>query len=166
MYPLIPKLFVSAIFGLVYGVVGYFMMGDLPDAWRWGLIFGLGAFAIFLLLLLINDDRRARRYERAEKNLPCPPQFRVGANMRVGRGVAGIHVYLCDGEMYLINAHGKEPEMTRVRRFEVREAKLNSVVQLDLILQDGRVLSLLTPYMEDLVRELRRHGWNIPGAEK
>ena len=166
MSPLTPKLFISAIFGLIYGVIGYFMMSDLPDAWRWGLIFGLGAFAIFLLVLLIKDDRRARRYERAEKKLPCPPQFRVGANMRTGRGVAGIHVYLCDGEMYLVSVHGKEPEVTRVRRFEVRDAKMNSVVQLDMTLHDGRVLSLLTPYMEDLVRELRRHGWNIPGEAK
>ena len=86
--------------------------------------------------------------------------------MRTGRGVAGIQVYLCDGEMYLVNVHGKEPEVTRVRRFEVRDVKMNSVVQMDLTLQDGRVLSLLTPYMEDLVRELRRHGWNIPGEAK
>ena len=128
MSPLMPKLFVSAIFGLIYGVVGYFMMIDLPDAWRWGLIFGLGAFAIFLLVMLIKDDRRARRYERAEKKLPCPPQLRVGANVRTGRGVAGIQVYLCDGEMYLVNVHGKELEVTSTRTEYFDSPDVNDVV--------------------------------------
>lgn len=161
MSPLTPKLVFSAVFGLIYGLIGYFMMADLPDAWRWGLIFGLGVFGCTLLFQLIREDRLSRRYEKAERELPCEPQFRVGANLREGRGIAGICVYLCNGEMYLVNVRRKEPEVTCIHRFELRTARLNSVVQLDVTLRNGRTLNLLTPHMEELVRELRRYGWSI-----
>lgn len=166
MSSLLPKLLFSAVQGLFYGIVGYFFMEDVLYAERWGLIFGLGAFACTLLIQLIRDDHRALRYEKAEASLPCEPEFRVGANLREEKGITSVNVYLCSGEMILINVSGKTPMMTRVRREEVHESQLEAHVQLDLALRDGRRLRLITPYMEELAEQLRRHGWSISGYEE
>lgn len=165
MSPLTPKLVMAAFLGLMDGLVNYLVLMDLPDAGRWSLISGLAVFALALLFLLVRDDRMARRYERAEKSLPCEPQFRVGANLREERSIASVNVYLCSGEMVLINVNRKEPVMTRIRREEVRESRTEAHVQLDLLLRDGRRLRLITPYMEELAEQLRRHGWSISCEE-
>lgn len=163
MSPLTPKLVLSSVFGLFYGLLSYvtLLLLDDPEPGRFALIIGLGTFAVMLLILLLKDSRLARRYEKAEQLLPCPPEFSVGANFREDRRIASVNLYLCEGEMVLLNVHKQEPAMTRIPRADVRAAVLDSPVQLDLTLTDGRKLSLLTPYMEDLTRELRRNGWLI-----
>lgn len=165
MSPLTPKLVMAAFLGLTDGMLNYLVLMDLPDAGRWSLISGLAVFALALLFLLVKDDRMARRYERAEKSLPCEPQFRVGANLREERRIISVNVYLCSGEMILLNVSGKTPMMTRIRREEVQESLMEAHVQLDLALRDGRRLRLITPYMEELVEQLRRHGWSISCEE-
>ncbi len=165
MSPLTPKLFLSGILGLIYGLSSYFILMDLPDAARWGVISGLGAFAVTLLILLINDSRMARRYEKAEKLLPAPPQFRAGANMREDRKVASVNLYLCDDELILLNVQKQTPVMIRITRETLRRAELEPPVQLTLETTDGRTLLLLSPYMEMLIRELRKMGWFVTEIE-
>ena len=161
MAPLLPKVIVSAFFSVIYGGLSYFLFMDLHDAWRWALICGLAAFSLLMLMMLLQDERRARRYARAEKQLPCPPDFRVGANVRAGRQVASVHVYLCNNEVVLIDVHKREPVLTHISRSQLRTAVLVSPVELHLTLMDGRVLLILTPYMEALVRHLRKAGWPV-----
>lgn len=166
MSPLTPKLLLSAILGLIYGLASYFILMDLPDAGRWALISGLSAFALVLLILLINDSRMARRYERAEKSLPVAPHFRVGANMREDKKVSSVNVYLCGSEMILLDVHKREPVTIRITRDMLSRAELSSSVQLALELSDDRTLLLLSPYMEALIRELRKMGWFITETEE
>ena len=71
MAPLLPKVIVSAFFSVIYGGLSYFLFMDLHDAWRWALICGLAAFSLLMLMMLLQDERRARRYARAEKQLPA-----------------------------------------------------------------------------------------------
>lgn len=166
MSPLTPKLVLSGLFGLLYAGVSYFISMDLPDAGRWAAISGLSAFGLLLLTMLLNDQRRARRYERAEKTLPCTPSFRVGANLREGRRVASVNVCLCRDEVILVNVDKREPALTRLTRASLRRAELESPIQLTLELTDGRVLLLLSPYMEALIRELRKIGWFVTEKER
>ncbi len=166
MSPLTPKLILSGFLGLLYAGVSYYLLMDLPDAGRWAAISGLSAFGLLLLMLLLNDQRRARRYERAEEKLPCAPSFRVGANLREGRKVASVNVYLCQDEVILVNVDKKEPALTRLTRASLRRAELESPIQLTLELTDGRTLMMLSPYMETLIRELRRIGWFISEKEE
>lgn len=166
MSPLTPKLFISGIIGLIYGLLSYFLLMDLPGAGRMALICGLGTFALLLLILLLNDSRMARRYERAEKLLPGAPHFRVGANLRENNKVSSVNVYLLPDEIVLLNVQKREPVLTRITRDALRRAALEPPVQLTLETTDGRVLQMLSPYMEELVRQLRMHGWIITEIEK
>ena len=166
MSSLIPKLFLSGILGLINGLSSYFILMDLPDAGRWALISGLFGFGLVLLILLLNDSRMARRYEKAEKSLPVAPHFRVGANMREGKKVASINVYLCGSEMILLDAHHREPVMIRITRDALRRAELTSSVQLTIETTDDRTILLLSPYMEELIRQLRKMGWFITENEE
>lgn len=166
MSPLTPKLILSGFFGLLYAGISYLLFMDLPDAGRWAAISGLSTFGLLLLMMLLNDQRRARRYERAERNLPCTPSFRVGANLREGRRVASVNVYLCRNEVILVNVAQKKPVLTRITRDNLRRAEVEPPIQLTLELTDGRVLLLLSPYMESLIRELRKIGWFVTEREK
>jgi hypothetical protein len=165
MSPLTPKLIISGFFGLVYGLVSFFLMMDLPDAPRWGLISGLSAFGLLLLYMLLSDEFRARRYEKAEKQLPCQPTFRMGANLRTEKKVAGVNVYLCGTEIVLINVRRREPEITRLPRHELRKMILVPPVELRLETYDGSRLLLLSPYMEEFIRHLRMSGWPVDESE-
>ena len=161
MSPLTPRLLVCGIFGLVYGLFAYFFMPDFPDAPRWALIGGLAAFGVLLLIMTISDDRRSRRYEKAEKLLPCTPTFRMGANLREERKVSGVNVYLCGTEIILINVSKQEPVITRLPRHELRKLILVPPVELRLEKYDGTRLLLLSPYMEEFIRHLRMGGWPV-----
>ena len=161
MSPLTPRLLVCGVFGLVYGLFAYFFMLDLPDAPRWGVISGLAAFGILLLIMTINDDRRTRRYEKAEKLLPCAPSFRMGANLREERKVSGVNVYLCGTEIILINVAQREPVIIRLPRHELRSLTFVPPVELRLEKYDGTRLLLLSPYMEMFLRHLRMGGWPV-----
>ena len=161
MSPLLPKVIVSAFFATIYGLLSYVFFLDLHDAWRWALICGLAAFSLLLLMMLLQDERRTRRYARAEKLLPCRPDFRVGANVREGRRVAGVRVYLCGNEVILIDVRKREPDVMRISRSLLRTAEAVSQVELHLTLMDGRKLLVLTPYMEPLIQHLRKAGWPV-----
>lgn len=161
MSPLTPKLIIAGIFGLFDGLLSYFFMMDLPDAPRWALISGLAAFGLLLLYMLLNDEVRARRYERAEKELPRLPSFRMGANLRTEKKVASVNVYLCGPEIVLINVSRREPVITRLPRHELRKLILVPPVELRLETCDGSRLLLLSPYMEELIRRLRQDGWPV-----
>lgn len=166
MSPLTPKLLISGFFSLVYGFLSYFLLMDLPGAGRLALIFGLATFGILLLVLLLRDSRQARRYEKAEALLPWEPEFQVGANMRRDNKLGGVNVYLRGDEMALLDVHKKEPVMIRIPRTQLQRAELDPPVELRLTLADGAELRLLSPYMEHLIRELRRNGWYIEEVEK
>ncbi|MGN1368854.1 MAG: hypothetical protein ACI4WX_08305 [Aristaeellaceae bacterium] len=161
MTSLTPKLFISGFFGLLYAGISYIFLMDLPDAGRYAAMMGLGSFGLVLLVQLLRDERRARRFERAERSLPCPPSFRVGASMREGRQASGVNVYLCRSEVILVNVERREPVLIRLTRESLRRAVLDAPVQLTLELTDGRVLMLLCPYMEMLISELRKIGWFV-----
>ena len=166
MSSLIPKLLISGFFAVIYGFLSYLMLMDLPGAGRLALIFGLGTFGTLLLLLLLRDSRQARRYEKAEALLPWEPEFQVGANMRRDKTVSGVNVYLHGDEMALLDVRKKEPVMIHIPRAQLQRAELDPPVELRLTLTDGTELRLLTPYMEHLLRELRRNGWYIQEIEK
>lgn len=161
MSPLTPRLLVCGIFGLIYGLFAYFFMLDLPDAPRWGVISGLAAFGVLLLIMTISDDRRARRCEKAEKLLPCAPTFCMGANIREERKVSGVNVYLCGTEIILIDVSRREPVLTHLPRHELRSLTFVPPVELRLEKYDGSRLLLLSPYMEEFLRHLRMGGWPV-----
>ena len=161
MSPLTPKLIIAGFFGLINALISYFMMMDLPDAPRWSLISGLAAFGLLLLYMLLSDEVRVRRYEKAEKELPCPPTFRMGANLRTTQKVTSVNVYLCGAEIVLINVRRREPEITRLPRHELRKLILVPPVELRLETCDGSRLLLLSPYMEEFIRHLRMSRWPV-----
>ena len=166
MSPLMPKLLISGFFAFVYGLLSYLMLMDLPGAGRLALIFGLATFGTLLLFLLLRDNRMARRYEKAEVLLPWEPEFQVGANMRRNNVVSGVNVYLKGDEMALLDVRKREPVMLHIPRTQLRKAELEPPVELRLTLLDGSELQLLSPYMEQLIRELRRNGWYIEELRK
>ena len=166
MSPLTPKLLISGFFGLVYGFLSYFLLSDLPGADRMALIIGLSIFGTLLLILLLRDNRMTRRYEKAEALLPWEPEFQVGANMRRDNRIASINIYLCGDEMALMDVHKKEPRMLHITPALLCKAELAPPVELRLTLNDDASLQLLTPYMEQLIRELRRNGWRIDEIQK
>ena len=161
MSPLTPKLIIAGFFGLINALISYFMMMDLPDAPRWSLISGLAAFGLLLLYMLLCDEVRVRRYERAEKELPCPPTFRMGANLRTTQKVTSVNVYLCGAEIVLIDVHRREPVITRLPRHELRQLTFVAPVELRLEKYDGARLLLLSPYMESCIRHLNKAAWPI-----
>lgn len=161
MTPLTPKLFISGFFGLLYAGISYIFLMDLPDAGRYAAMMGLGSFGLVLLVQLLRDERRARHFARAEKHLPCPPSFSAMANLRDGRRMAVVRVYLCGDEAVLVSVERKEPVLSRIRRESVSAAEATLPVQLKLTTADGRSLLLLCPDLENLVRELRKAGWSI-----
>ena len=166
MTPLTPKLLISGFFALIYGLLSYLMLMDLPGASRMALILGLGTFGTLLLFLLLRDSRQARRYEKAEALLPWVPEFQVGANMRLDNTVTGVNIYLRGDEIALLDVRKKKPVMLHIPRTRLLKLHLLPPVELRLILIDGTELRLLTPYMESLLRELRRNGWYIEEIEK
>ena len=166
MSPLTPKLLISGFFAVIYGLLSYFLLMDLPGSGRLALIFGLATFGTLLLFLLLRDSRQARRYEKAEVLLPWEPEFQVGANMRRGNTVSGVNIYLRGDELALLNVRRKEPVMLRIPRAQLQRAELMPPVELRLTLADGEEICLLTPYMEQLLRELRRNGWYIEEREE
>ncbi len=166
MSSLFPKLLISGFFAVIYGFLSYLMLMDLPGAGRLALIFGLGTFGTLLLLLLLRDSRQARRYEKAEALLPWEPEFQVGANMRQGNVVSGVNIYLHSDELALLNVQKKEPILLHIPRARLRTFQLVPPVELRLTLTDGAELRLLTPYMEQLLRELRRNGWYIEEIDR
>lgn len=161
MTPLTPKLFISGFFGLLYAGISYIFLMDLPDAGRYAAMMGLGSFGLVLLVQLLRDERRARHFARAEKHLPCPPSFSAMANLRDGRRMAVVRVYLCRDELVLVNVDRKAPVLTRLCRENLRQIEVPSRIQLNLHTLDGRSLLLLCPDLENLVRELRKAGWSI-----
>ena len=161
MSPLTPKLMISGFFALLYGFLSYFFLMDLPGAGRLSLCFGLATFGVLLLFLLLRERRFVRRYEKAEALLPWEPEFHVGANMRRDKMIAGVNVYLRGSEMVLLDVHRKEPVMFHITRAQLLRAELDPPVELRLTTADGTETRLLTPYMEQLVLELRRNGWFI-----
>ena len=163
MSPLTPKLFLSGFFAIIYGLLSYLMLMDLPGAGRLALCFGLATFGTVLLFLLLRDERMARRIRKAEALLPWEPDFQVGANVRQDKNIAGVTVYIRGGEMALLNVRRKEPTVQLLTREKVTKAELTSSVELRLIPEGSSEIVLLTPYMEPLVQELRRNGWMIDG---
>ena len=161
MSPLLPKVIIATFCSTLYGGLSYFLLMDLPEAWRWALISGLACFSLLMLFMLLQDERLARRYQKAEKQLPCQPQFQVGVNIREERKVSSARLCLCENEVILVNVHRREPVLTRLPRHQLRTAENLSPVELRLTLMDGRTLLLLTPYMEELIRHLRRAGWPV-----
>ena len=161
MAPLLPKVIISAFFSVIYGGLSYFLFMDLHDAWRWALISGLAAFSLLMLMMLLQDERRVRRYAKAQKLLPCKPHFQVGANFREDRHVSSVRVCLCENEVILLCVQKREPVLTRISRSQLRSAEQLSQVELQLTLMDGRILLLLSPYMEELTRQLRKIGWPV-----
>lgn len=161
MSPLTPKLLISGFFALIYGFLSYFFLMDLPGAGRLSLCFGLATFGVLLLFLLLRERSFVRRYEKAEALLPWEPEFHVGANMRRDKTVAGVNVYLRGGEIVLLDVHKREPFMLHITRAQLLRAELDPPVELRLTLLDDTDIRLLSPYMEQLVRELRRNGWFI-----
>lgn len=166
MSALTPKLLISGFFALVYGLLSYLLLLDLPDAGRLSLVFALGTFGTILLFLLLRDDRMARRYRKALALLPWEPEFQVGANMRRDKVITGVNIYLRGGEMALMDVHKKAPVMHLITRAQLLKAELEPPVELRLTLSDGTETRLLSPYMEHLVKELRRNGWIIAETEK
>lgn len=165
MSPLTPKLLLSGFFGLLYAFISYLFLWDLPDAGRLSAMTGLTAFALILLWLLLKDERRARRFARAEKQLPCPPSFSTMANMREGRKMAIVEVCLCRDELVLVSVDRKESALSRITREDVRSAEATLPVQLKLCMTDGRSLLLLCPELESLLCELRKLGWPMTERE-
>ena len=165
MSPLTPKLLVSGFLGLLYAFISYLFLWDLPDAGRLSVMAGLLAFALFLLWMLLKDERRARRFARAEKQLPCPPSFSAMANLRDGRRMAVVRVYLCGDEVVLVSVERKEPVLSRIRRESVSAAEATLPVQLKLTTADGRSLLLICPELESLACELRKAGWPMTQRE-
>lgn len=161
MTPLTPMLCFSGLFGLLYAGVSYLLMMDSPDAGIYAAISGLSAFGILLLVLLLSDQRKVWRLGKAEKLLPCPPSFRVGAKLREENRISNIYVYLCRDELVLVNVDRKAPVLTRLCRENLRQIEVPSRIQLNLHTLDGRSLLLLCPDLENLVRELRKAGWSI-----
>ncbi len=166
MSSLIPKLLISGFFAVIYGFLSYLMLMDLPGAGRLALIFGLATFGTLLLFLLLRESRQLRRYEKAEALLPWEPEFQVGANMRRDKTISGVNVYLHGNEMALLDVRKKEPVIIHIPRAQLQRAELDPPVELRLTLADGTKLQLLSPYMEHLIRELRRNGWYIEEIEK
>ena len=165
MSPLMPKLIISGLFGLFDGFISYFalLLMEDPEPVRFALIMGLAAFALMLLFLLLKEEMMARRFEKAEKLLPGQPQLYAGANLRQDRKIASVKMYIYRDEVYLINVHQREPIITRIARHNVSTAQMESTIQLNLTLNDGQVLMLLSPYMEALVHQLRCNAWCISG---
>ncbi|MBQ3157546.1 MAG: hypothetical protein IJB81_11650 [Clostridia bacterium] len=166
MSPLTPKLLLSGFFGLLYGLLGFLMLMDLPGAGRWALIIGLSIFATTLLFQLLREALLNRRYEQAKKLLPCEPSARVIANLREGCKVCRVNVCVCREELILVNVEKKTPVLTRLRQEEILRTVYEQPVQLTLSLQSGRTLLLLSSYMEELTRQLRISGWQIIHVEK
>ena len=161
MSPLTPKLIFSGFFGLIYAGVSYLLWMDSPDAGTYAAISGLSAFGILLLALLLSDQRKVWRLGKAEKLLPCPPSFRVGAKLREENRISNIYVYLCRDELVLVNVDRKTPVLTRLCRESLRKIEMPSRIQLNLLTLEGRNLMLLCPYMETLIGELRKIGWFV-----
>ena len=166
MSPLMPKLIFSGFFAVVYGFLSYIMMVGLPGAGRLSLCFGLATFGVLLLFMLLRERLYLRRYEKAEARLPWEPEFQVGAKMRRDKTIVGVNVYLCGSEMALIDVHKKEPIVHLISRSQLRKAELEPPVELRLALTDGTETRLLSPYMQQLIQELRRNGWYVEEGER
>ena len=161
MSPLTLKVLLSAILATLYGGLSYLFLLDVPDAWRWALISGLAAFSILLLMMLLREEIIMRRYRKAEKQLPPNPVFQTATNFRENRRVGSARVCLYAEEIVLLCVERKVPELTHIARHQLRTAELLSPVELRLTLMDGRVLLLLSPYMEALIHQLRQAGWPV-----
>ena len=166
MSSLLAKVILSAIGSLVYGLMGFIVFSDQPNAGIWALICALGAFSMLLLMMLLREEIIIRRFKRAEKELPAPVDFQVGAHLRQGRSVTNVRVCLCGEEMYLLNVDRKTPLVFRISRRDLRRAETPAPVELHLTLQDGRKLLLLSPCMEELSAQLRRRGWDVGAPAK
>lgn len=161
MTPMTPMLCFSGLFGLLNAGVSYLLWMDSPDAGTYAAISGLSAFGVLLLVLLLSDQRKVWRLGKAEKLLPCPPSFRVGAKLREENRISNIYVYLCRDELVLVSVDRKTPVLTRLCREGLRQIEMASRIQLNLLTLDGRSMMMLSPHMETLISELRKAGWPV-----
>lgn len=166
MSSLLAKVILSAIGSLVYGLMGYIVFCDQPNAGVWALICMLGAFSMLLLMMLLREEIIIRRFKRAEKELPAPSDFQVNAHLRQGRTVVNVRVCLCGEDMYLLNVDRKTSVATRLTRQHVRRAETPTPVELRLTLQDGRCLQLVSSDMEELVAQLCHRGWAMTDLKR
>ena len=158
---MLAKLIMSTLFGLLYGCLGLlaFAVTDVPDAPRMALVVGLAAFGMCLLMLQLMEDRAIRRYTKAEAQLPANPLAVIPANIRQSKRItSSSRMYLYPDEIYLVNVDKKQPRYYRIALKELKLATLHPPVEVLLKMADGRVLQLLTPRAEELLRHLRMGG--------
>lgn len=155
------KVFVSALSGFFFGLIGYFifLLLSIDEPFQLSVVCG-SVFALLILPAMVVIQAIAeRRYAKFEKEIHSPIFYQTGTLIALDeKTVRNGKVYFCEAGILLVNMDEKpylaeEIPLPHIARYDCDSIHLN------IITHDGRALVLTFPNIQEAITILRKRGW-------
>jgi len=155
------KVFFSAFTGLLFGLVGYFvlLLLDIDQSFQLAVFSGL-LFALLLFpVLVFYGYMMDRRYAKFEQEITSPIFCKTNGNFNLGNGkIKNGNIYFCEAGIVCVCLEEKPYTVDEIRLQNI-DRYTYTLTQLNICTNDGRLFVITVPKADEIIDLLIRKGW-------
>ena len=155
------KVFLSAFAGLLFGLLGYFvlLLLDIDQPFQLAAFSGT-LFALLLFPVLgFYEIIVGRRYTKFEKDIISPIFYQTGTLIALSKkNVRNGRIYFCETGIVLISLDEKPYLLEEILLPNIERYYFDNI-HLNIYTHDGRVFILTFPNVQEAIIALKKHNW-------
>ena len=155
------KAFLSAVLGVCFGFIGYFILLSLrvDSSVQLAVICGLGFGLLLFLFLMIYGNIMEQRYAKLEQEITSPIFYKTNCNFNLGGSkVKNGNVYFCEAGIVCVCLEEKPYTFDQILRQDIDHYQFDNI-HLHIFTKDGRIFVLTNPKVANIIEVLRQKGW-------
>jgi len=154
----------SAVLGVLFGLLGYYVFLQLGFDQPFQLASLTGLLFALLLILVLDVYGRImdRRYAKFEKEITSPIFYRTNGNFNLGNGkVKNGNIYFCEAGIVCVCLEEKPYTLDEILLQNI-DHYTYTFSQLNVFTNDGRLFVITVPKADEIIDLLIRKGWIMP----
>ena len=157
------KAVLSAIMGLFFGLVTYFVLQYIeePDAFLFAIISGLLFYLVLFVFLIIHEKGMNKKYAEFEKKILSPVFHKTNGNFKLHNGkIKNANIYFCEDGIALISLDEKPYIMEEIKRSNIYRIQCDDI-HFNINTGDGKFYIITMPDAKEVFRKLKERDWIV-----
>ena len=151
----------SAVLGVLFGLLGYYVFLQLGFDQPFQLASLTGLLFALLLILVLDVYGRImdRRYAKFEKEITSPIFYRTNGNFNLGNGkVKNGNIYFCEAGIVCVCLEDKPYSLDEILLQDIERYQFDNI-HLNIFAKDGRFFVITLPDAQKIMEVLREKDW-------
>lgn len=158
------KTAISAVFGLFFGLITYFILWCIEekDAFLFALVSGLFCCLALFTFLVVHEKVTDKKCAKAEKKILSQVFYKTNGNFMLRGGkIKNANIYFCEDGIVIISLDEKPCVMEKIQKGDIHEIQCDDI-HFIINTGDGQFYIVTMPDAKAVFDMLREKQWIFP----